>query len=39
MREMQGELAVENGTGGLRVSVVIPLSGAACVLTEAAELV
>ena len=39
MREMQGELAVENGTGGLRVSVVIPLSGAACVLTEVAELV
>lgn len=28
MREMQGELVVENGSGGLRVSVVILLSGA-----------
>lgn len=28
MREMGGELIVENGAGGLRVSVVIPLSGA-----------
>lgn len=27
MREMQGELTVENGAGGLRVSVGIPLSG------------
>lgn len=28
MREMGGELIVENGAGGMRVSVVIPLSGA-----------
>lgn len=28
MREMQGDLVVENGARGLRVSVVIPLSGA-----------
>lgn len=27
MREMQGDLVVENGAGGLRVSVMIPLSG------------
>lgn len=27
MKEMQGELIVENGSGGLRVRVVIPLSG------------